>query len=245
MPDPVVIPIIIEKGRQIVRARRNEDDPLFTKVSDISYPSENKKNTQGRIGYEKPLFFGVYVDKKWDWDKPTFSAIREILPEYLDYIIWVPEFVTLGYWENNQQLLCYTLPIPPTYKGEEHVIIREIVNLWTQHRGDFPIEDIELVEYIGELMTANGDVSYNITASFTNFIFEKRPKIQGIIYPSVKSKGLNMCVAIRSDVVDKSLQCNLAKMFTYIKTTPKEHKILTMLEAKVNEDNTLEWRYIT
>lgn len=241
MENPVVIPVELLPNRQILRARLNEDEHLFTKVSEISYPPLVSKTNRGRITHNNPLFYGVYVDRKWKFEKPICSAIREILPEDFNSNIGKINIATVGYWENSQNILLYSLPIPQTYNGEDHEVVRIIVDKWEQHHKDFPMEEMELVEYIGELMNSKDKKSYRLTSAFTHFIFERNPKIQGVIYPSVRSNGLNMCVALKSDVVDSFLQCHLAKMFIYTKFTPKDELIAPIAEAKANGDKTLDW----
>ena len=237
MADPIVVPAILKPQRQIVRARLNEKEEIYSEVKKISYPKEFG-TISGRVSLLKEsTFYGTYVDRVENIHMSIDTAIKEICPAYCNPDFIGTKIITIGYWESTKEILLYALPIPPTYNGENHEIVDDIRKKWNNCRENFPLKDIELVEFIGELMCQRGNSSYNITSAFAQHLFEKNPNLQGVLYPSVDNDGQNMCIALKSSAVDDSfIQCTSAKLFFYARMSSSKNLLQSVAMAPVKKN---------
>lgn len=253
IPDPMVIPFKIDPNCQIIRGRINNDGKFFTELKELSYPPQLTNNSNvnddiptGRISSNRyPMFYGVLIDEPREYAKPSMTMLSEIFPLLDNSQFSGAKIVTIGYWYNISQLNLYTLPFPQNSNYNDNTLVKRIREKWGQNRERFSPTEIEILEFIGTLMASKAEedasIIYKITSAFNLYIFSKNPRIQGIVYPSVQNEMMNMCVAIKPEIVDTYLKCRMAKTFIYIQNGNIGGLMFAIANGNFDSDMNLQW----
>ncbi|MGO4913833.1 hypothetical protein [Leeuwenhoekiella sp. W20_SRS_FM14] len=129
--------------------------------------------------------------------------------------------MTFGNWEVTEDISLATI-IDPTIEYE-HPYLNSLKNKYVEFLNEMP-EDVRentvkclkfLSAEFSKYVSGGNNHEYLISAKFTE-IFTKTSTYDGVVYPSVQSKGYGLCVAIHPRAMSKLkltkvLQCKLTK----------------------------------
>lgn len=237
---PIYIPVVLTSEAHIVRMRKNEKD-IFYEVSDVTYPpAEKSRNDRANLQGE-PMFYGVLIDSPTDIPD-IMSSILESSPRIFNLDNFGEGIITESTWEISEEIYLFALPIKEGFNS--HPLSRIIFENWNEKKQQFPQEEVDLIEYMGELMSRKGDeTTYKVTAHFVKQILSTHPDLKGVVYPSVQSQGEGICVAINPNFVDDMMQCVKTQMLYYSKQNEKSAEVRTVATSSVGDKGVFHWEY--
>jgi len=215
-------------SKEIERAVNNtKEEPEFNKVSRISFkPAEFNLNYLRASTPKNTMFYGAVISEK-DFDKEEMKYPRIVGTSEISSLMRNSDVIegwsrlTFGNWEVIEGISLATI-IDPTIEYE-HPYLNDLRNQYVEFLNEMP-EDVRentikclkfLSAEFSKYVSGGNNHEYLISAKFTE-IFTKTSNYDGIVYPSVQSKGYGLCVAIHPRAMNKLkltkvLQCKLTK----------------------------------
>lgn len=215
-------------SKEIERAVNNtKEEPEFNTVSRISYkPAKFNSNYLRASTPKNTMFYGAVISEE-DFDKKEMKYPRIVGASEISSLMRNSDVIegwsrlTFGNWEVTEDISLVTI-IDPTIEYE-HPYLNSLKNKYVCFLSEIP-EDIRentvkclkfLSAEFSKYVSGGNNHEYLISAKFTE-IFTKTSAYDGIVYPSVQSKGYGLCVAIHPRAMNKLkltkvLQCKLTK----------------------------------
>jgi hypothetical protein len=215
-------------SKEIERAVNNsKEEPEFNKVSRISFkPAEFNSNYLRASTPKNTMFYGSVISED-DFDKEEMKYPRIVGASEISSLMRNSDVLegwsrmTLGNWEVIENISLATI-IDPTMEYE-HPYLNSLKDRYLGFLKEMPEEvrenTIKCLKFLStefsKYVSSGNNHEYLISAKFTE-IFTKTSAYDGIIYPSVQSKGYGLCVAIHPRAMNKLkltkvLQCKLTK----------------------------------
>lgn len=226
LPIPVTI---LQKDFYVYRARYIDGDfPEHKKQ--VSYPYETRfVNSFGRCNFpEQQVFYGSVPSEKIQEARVT--GISEIIDfDSLDRN--KRHFIAVGKW-----LVLEDIFLAELYLRDDSIKNKITENANTFHKKQLNTLDTELRQVNEEILTFFSDEltepkgRYELTSTISNLYFNKYLKkkdgtesltVEGILYPSVKTEGQGMNVALLPTAVDNKLKLEMVLINEIIFTGPK------------------------
>ncbi len=215
-------------SKEIERAVNNtQEEPDFNSISRISYKPAKYNSTYLRASTPKnTMFYGSVISEE-DYDKEEMKYTRIVGASEISSLMRNSDVIegwskmTFGKWEVTENISLATI-IDPTI-DYEHQYLNNLKTKYLEFLNEIP-EDVRentlkclkfiSSEFSKEVSTGNNH-EYLISSKFTE-IFTKTSNFDGVVYPSVQSKGYGLCVAIHPRAMNKLkltkvLQCKLTK----------------------------------
>lgn len=215
-------------SKEIERAVNNPKEvPEFNTVSRISYkPAKYNSNYLRASTPKNTMFYGSVISEE-NFDKEEMKYPRIVGASEISSLMRNSDVVegwsrmTLGNWEVIEKISLATI-IDPTI-DYEHPYLNNLKNKYVGFLKEMP-EDVRentkkclkfLSSEFSKYVSNGNNHEYLISAKFTE-IFTKTSAYDGVVYPSVQSKGYGLCVAIHPRSMCKLklikvLQCKLTK----------------------------------
>ncbi|GAA3523818.1 hypothetical protein GCM10022393_43340 [Aquimarina addita] len=215
-------------SKEIERAVNNtKEEPEFNKVSRISFkPTEFNSNYLRASTPKNTMFYGTVISEK-DFDKEEMRYPRIVgtseIPSLMrnSNVIEGWSRLTFGNWEVIEGISLATI-IDPTIEYE-HPYLNGLRNQYVEFLNEMPENvrenTIKCLKFLSaefsKYVSGGNNHEYLISAKFTE-IFTKTSNYDGVVYPSIQSKGYGLCVAIHPRAMNKLkltkvLQCKLTK----------------------------------
>ncbi|HHT9079534.1 TPA: hypothetical protein ACT5CJ_002319 [Flavobacterium psychrophilum] len=236
--------------KEIERAVNNtKEEPEFNSVSRISFkPEKYNRNYLRASTPNNTMFYGSVISETDNDDEIKNSRIvgaTEVSTLMRNSeVIEGWSRITFGKWKVKEQISLATI-IDPT-KDYDKPYLNELKNKYNKYLNEVPNEvkenTIKWLQYFAqefEKSVSNGNNhDYLISAKFTE-IFVNTSKYDGVIYPSVQSKGYGLCVAIHPRAIHKLelikvLQCKITKT---LQQDNENHFLLTNEKNCIVEKN--------
>lgn len=200
---------IVEPGRNIHRARPL-DFPLgdLTQRSQLSSPPSIGSISRAAMP-PQPVFYGVLepydLDSKVHTDT-RLTSVLESKPELLDpEQVVKPTTFGVGTWKVQGQLELVTIIDESKSYSSKYLqsiqmnyrsFLEEDHSIRQQH------EQLNkfLESHFSRLVVPSESYLYNLTATFSKLLMDR---YDGVLYPSVQTEGLGMCVALRASSENK------------------------------------------
>lgn len=213
--------------KEIERAVNNtKEEPEFNTVSRISYKPEKYNHSYLRASTpNNTMFYGSVIS--YTDDEEEIKNSRIVSATEVSTLMRSSEIIegwsriTFGKWKVTEQISLATI-IDPT-KDYDKPYLNELKNKYNNFLNEVPeevkVNTIKWLKYFSEEFekkVSNGNNhDYLISAKFTE-LFVNNSKYDGVIYPSVQSKGYGLCVAIHPRAMQKLklikvLQCKITK----------------------------------
>lgn len=220
------ITYILHPGKCVYRARPNENDEIFEKVSDLSFlPSYKNKKYKRASTPSNTMFYGAILSEEIKEGEISDNRITGCF-ECVDFLrdllkkIDGEQRITFGSW-----IVTKDIPLVAI------VFDKELVNkssYFSQVNADFEkfitqYPDLKdkskniynyLASEFSKKQTKN-EYDYLISALFTVRALERGMK--GVLYPSVRADGVGYSVAIHPDTVISSMKMIAAEECTVYK----------------------------
>lgn len=215
-------------SKEIERAVNNtKEEPEFSTVSRISYkPAKFNSNYLRASTPKNTMFYGAVISEE-DFEKEEMKYPRIVGASEISSLMRNSDVIegwsrlTFGNWEVTEDISLSTI-IDPTIEYE-HPYLNSLKNKYVEFLNEIP-EDVRentikclkfLSAEFSKYVSSGNNHEYLISAKFTE-IFTKTSTYDGVVYPSVQSKGYGLCVAIHPRAMSKLkltkvLQCKLNK----------------------------------
>lgn len=215
-------------SKEIERAVNNsKEEPEFNEVSRISFKPAKFNSNYLRASTPKNTMFYGSVFSEDDYDKEEMKYTRIVGASEISSLMRNSDVIegwsrmTFGNWEVTEDISLATI-IDPTI-DYEHPYLNNLKNKYLEFLKEMP-EDVRentikclkfLSSEFSKYVSSGNNHEYLISAKFTE-IFTKTSAYDGVVYPSVQSKGYGLCVAIHPRAMNKLkltkvLQCKLTK----------------------------------
>jgi len=215
-------------SKEIERAVNNtKEEPEFDKVSRISFkPAEYNSSYLRASTPKNTMFYGSVISED-DFDKEEMKYPRIVGSSEISSLMRNSDVIegwsrlTFGNWEVIEDISLATI-IDPTI-DYQHPYLNNLKDKYLGFLKEMP-EDVRentvkclkfLSSEFSKYVSNGNNHEYLISAKFSE-IFTKTSVYDGILYPSVQSKGYGLCVAIDPRAMNKLkltkvLQCKLTK----------------------------------
>lgn len=209
-----IMAIVFHAGKHILRARPNEEDITFTTREDLSYKPSCLNTTYQRASTpNQTMFYGVPYPDELPPDFQTNS--RLVSAAETSWLLREKgqdgeQTLTFSRWEVTQDILliavCYFedfITKNPYFEELNQAYQYYLSKLSPDKQDNYKaITDFLANEFAKEQI--RNDYDYLISAIFSERIVESGKA--GVIYPSVRSKGIWFNVAIHPNYVDSSMK---------------------------------------
>ena len=237
-----IIRFTLYPGCSLIRQRINQSGKVFGHLSDLSYPPiavtpMERANLPGH-----PMFYACKFPRKVSVEAPIprMIALEETSSFMKDKSQNGIERATVSRWIITKQIELVALPFIGDYPMA-CLEIKQINREWDQalKKGEVPQDALELVYYMAEEISLYFDCrdKYFKIANFVHYLMticEKTKEADGILYPSVPSKGAGFNVAIKPEIVDAKIRFSNASICHLVKRRTDMH-IFTIKDAIIDE----------
>lgn len=236
-----IIRFILYPGSSLIRQRINKKGKKFDHLSNLSYPPiavtpMERANLPGH-----PMFYACKFPNEISKEAPIprMIALEETSSFMKDKSQNGIERSTVSRWEITKPIELVALP----FIGEYPMACPELKQIkieWKKalKKGEVPQDALELVNYMAEEISLDFDDAdkYFKIANFVYYLMtkcEKTKKTDGILYPSVPSKGSGFNVAIKPETVDEKIRFSNASICHLVKRGTEMH-VFTIEDAIVD-----------
>ena len=252
--------LYFHKGRQVMRARPNENEEIrYRKKSELSYKPQQFNTTYQRAStpYRKMFYASCLSENPNDNEIQSMRipCILESVPEVQNNNLSFIKKITFGRWEVIDDLKLFPIILNETYY-QNTIFLKEIADYYKKNNELFDQILTEKSEKI-QLFLANEfakenikeDYDYMISAIFAELVTEN--KYDGIFYPSVRTSGKGFNIAITPKATEKlrliaAGECTIYKHKMEISVRNDAHIILNgneeefdMIDEKDRENQEL------
>ncbi|MDR6845595.1 hypothetical protein [Flavobacterium granuli] len=200
------------EGKIFDRAQRNKDEePDFTTVKRMSYvPKENNKDYLRASTPDHTMFYGSVLKDHYTTDDVGYTRMTaccetsELLRDNK-----IPEgerIITLGTWQVQEPITLATI-FDPTKDYELDYLneIKQDYLISIDRNPDLKEKGLAYLKFLATEFSkdvkSGNNHEYHISALFTKII--SNTGVDGVLYPSVRSAGIGLCVALHPRVADK------------------------------------------
>lgn len=203
--------VTYHKGKSVIRARPNEENERFKKLSDLSFkPQEFNKTYQRASTPNETMFYATSVPDKielGELDNMRIIGISETIPMLRNKTKSGFQKISFGRWVVQEDINLMAIVHHESYYNESNYT-RELVNAFHDFINQYPKEmidkslnfqDFMAIEFAKE--TIQSDYDYMISAMYTEYITSYG--LDGVLYPSVRTFGKGFNIAITPEASKK------------------------------------------
>jgi hypothetical protein len=201
---------------ELIRVRPNRDKERFSTVKELTYkPQQYNKTYQRGSTPNKTIFYGSSSQKDIPNASPAIGRITSILeaiPKLREPDAEFEQKVTFSKWvvieDINLALICFDQNLHQNYSDHKYVYNQFIKFL--ENYPDLKERIVEINSFLAQEFSnsepcADKDYLYMISSIYTEMVSEFH--FEGVTYPSVRTIGYGINIAINPDSADKKLIC--------------------------------------
>ena len=203
--------LYFHKGRQVMRARVNNNDSRYRKKTDLSYKTQQFNITYQRASTPNRTMFYASCLSENPNDNEIQSiripCILESIPEMRDNNSSFIKKITFGRWEVIDDLRLFPIILNETYY-QNTIFLKEIADYYKKNNELFDQTLAEKSEKIQSFLAnefakeeIREDYDYMISAIFSELMIENN--YDGVFYPSVRTVGKGFNIAITPKATEK------------------------------------------
>lgn len=230
----------------IFRGRVVKPDKVFHHVNQISYPPkiESTTLTYNRLSTNKfQIFYGAMMPQEKRIDQIT--AMIEVGSIIADDFNGDEEYIQIGRWAVREAFPIAILGLH-SHLASENTNAQELKKNHIELVETFGQEG-ELVNIVAEFMShefskkveKGNEWEYKISAAYGDGLFEAG--IKAIQFPSVKAEGKSFNIALHRDIVDSSMEIEIAAI-TRLRKINEEIFIDWFLYSEKISEGIFRWR---
>ena len=219
------IGLTLHATNEFIRARPLGDDEQISTTSDLSYKPQKFNTTYQRASTpSNTMFYAGLVQPEFTPDgflaMGRLIGLMESYPPMRDKTSIGIKRIAIRKWSNTRELHLAAIVFHNQF-AEENPQTTFLYNAFRGHVGDIPeLEEKSLLvtDYLASEFAKDSIASqfdYMISAIFSEICVEKG--FDGIIYPSVRTIGKGLNVAIRPEFVDAYMELRSAGICTVYK----------------------------
>ena len=239
----IPVPHLEYKPFKLIRYRRhNEGEIFFEHSHELSYRTDilNIKNF-GRANEPGQGLFYCNDNKNQE------TGISEAVSIFRGNTESQEEILTIGAWVLKKPL--NLIMILPTDKNSgKNSKFDKMKEFYKDFEKSEEFEDLKrLNEFLANEFTLDLEKqksNYKITCAFSNYIKEKFPEIDGIIYASVKSELKGTNIVLWPEAVDEKLDFVAARKSIFKRVTGKTFVEVKIIDSKGYDKKTdkIQWK---
>lgn len=241
-----IIPVLLPVGNKILRSSTNDTFEFHKYVSRLNYPPVEYARTDRASLEKKPMFYGSVFTSAAETENayPRIISAFETTEILRDFNQKGRVITTQSVWLTQDDLLTFAFPYPRDMKRACKEI-KSIREMWDAKKSAYNKDDVEFMEYIGEIMTRKAySCLYNITANVVEYILNNvgymdRP-FDGVYYPSVWGDGAGVNICLKTDVVDRDVRFMDAKLVLIDKNVG-ESFLTIVADSRLDDKGILHW----
>jgi hypothetical protein len=204
-------------GTLIGRARINSGPSLFCSEKELSYhPKADECKRYGRASTPlRAVFYGsIMAGLVEDRVLTLMSEVAEVFKNGADGKYDMPSefFLTVGTWSVTEKITVAEMVYAQRFINASPEIRKAFEHFMRSFAGKIGGNELEattaILEFICEEF-ANPHVArhedYVVSAAYAQMLLETTPRVQGILYPSVRSDARGFNVALYPYTVERSL----------------------------------------
>lgn len=204
-----------ENSKEIERAVNNtKEEPEFNTVSRISFkPAKYNTNYLRASTPKNTMFYGSVISDE-NLDDEEIRNARIVAAAEVSSLIRNSDVmegwsrITFGKWKVMEKVSLATI-IDPTIEYEQAYLNKLVERYWevlNKMPQDVKENTLKVLKFLSsefsKKVSSGNNHEYLISSKFTE-IFTKTFVYDGVIYPSVQSKGYGLCVAIHPRSMNK------------------------------------------
>lgn len=241
-----IVPVMLPAGNKILRSSTNDEFEFHKSVSRLNYPPAKFARTDRTSLKNKPMFYGsVFTSAaKTENGYPRIFSALETTDILRDFNLKGKVITTQSVWITQDDIFTFAFPYPKNMPRacDEIKAIRE---MWDAKKTEFKQEEVEFMEYIGEIMTRKSySCLYDITANVVDYILSHLGymdrSLDGVYYPSVWGDGAGVNICLKPDVVDRCVQFVDAKLIVIDKNVG-ESFLPIVADSRLDDNSVLQW----
>jgi hypothetical protein len=214
-PENQQLPIMIERA-----VNNTKEEPVFSKTSRISFkPAKLNKSYLRASTPKNSMFYGsiisesdLLVNSPSDLGKikdariVSLSEISSLMRNSDVIEGW--SRMTFGLWKIVEKISLATIIDPLAKYNEQYLcsIQDNYLNFLNQYSDEIKNNTLEYLKFLSKefskYVNSGNNHEYLISSKFTEH-FVKKSSFDGVIYPSVQSKGYGLCVALHPRAIKK------------------------------------------
>ncbi|WP_454947280.1 hypothetical protein [Capnocytophaga leadbetteri] len=205
------IELTFHKGRQVMRARVNNNDSRYRKKTDLSYKPQQFNITYQRASTpNRTMFYASCLSENPNDNEiqsMRIPCILESIPEMRDNNSSFIKKITFGRWEVIDDLRLFPIILNETYY-QNTIFLKEIADYYKKNNELFDQTLAEKSEKIQSFLAnefakeeIREDYDYMISAIFSELKIENN--YDGVFYPSVRTVGKGFNIAITPKATEK------------------------------------------
>lgn len=203
--------LYFHKGRQVMRARVNNNDSRYRKKTDLSYKPQQFNITYQRASTpNRTMFYASCLSENPNDNEiqsMRIPCILESIPEMRDNNSSFIKKITFGRWEVIDDLRLFPIILNETYY-QNTIFLKEIADYYKKNNELFDQTLAEKSEKIQSFLAnefakeeIREDYDYMISAIFSELMIENN--YDGVFYPSVRTVGKGFNIAITPKATEK------------------------------------------
>lgn len=203
--------LYFHKGRQVMRARVNNNDSRYIKKTDLSYKPQQFNITYQRASTpNRTMFYASCLSENPNDNEiqsMRIPCILESIPEMRDNNSSFIKKITFGRWEVIDDLRLFPIILNETYY-QNTIFLKEIADYYKKNNELFDQTLAEKSEKIQSFLAnefakeeIREDYDYMISAIFSELMIENN--YDGVFYPSVRTVGKGFNIAITPKATEK------------------------------------------
>ena len=243
--------VSLHKGKSIMRARPNNEDDRFEKRSEYSFKPQKFNTTYQRASTpNQTMFYGCVLPENiepGELENVRIIGALESMPWLRDKTTSGYKKISFGRWFVEEDIKLIAVVHKPEYYNASNYT-RELVDAYNKF---ISLQDKELLERSLKFQNFLADefskeirthFDYLISAVFTETVVNHpKVKLDGVIYPSVRTSGDGFNIAITPEACSKiglytAGECSIYKL--------RDHTVVGVDRIVELDGNTDEFRLI-
>ncbi|PKQ46871.1 RES domain-containing protein [Confluentibacter flavum] len=239
----IPIPFYEYKPYKLIRFRRhNNRENLFEESDQLTYRKDILNITNfGRANEPGQGFF--YCND----NKNQITGISEAVSIFRGNENSEEEVLTIGVWDLKESLKLAMI-LPTDENIGKNSGFDEMKKFYDGFEKSKEFEELKKFnEFIAKEFTLDlqkHKSNYKITCAFSNYIKEKFPEVDGILYASVKSEFEGTNIVLWPEVADEKLEFIAARKSTFKKVANKTYTEVQSIDSKSYDKQTdkINWK---
>lgn len=239
-----VVPVCegqINKGARLMRARLNPTEVPYNCEKDLSYrPDDWAVPNYGRASVPlRSVFYGVLGNESREATVETvLSEAHEIFRNTESASDIVPHefYCTFGVWRVTEPINIAEMVFSKRFVRNVEWVKTACVHYLDSYASKLKHERVDTVRLLLEFVSdefSRSDIrtheDYLVSAAYSQYVFESTP-LRGVLYPSVRTKGYGVNVALSPSTVDRFTTLEEAH-FSRVATTDRQELLITPLKT--------------
>lgn len=237
--------VTFPKGLPIFRCRSLGDNPLIKNISEVSYPPKKnlKKINRASRGINQ-IFYGaahrMLGNTQFRHVAGTFEVSEFHKPAYTHKL----EYLAFSRWKPLSDLRVPVIGLDSSIavNNPEAAAIKDFQ---TKTVAELP-DRFKVISLTSQFLSdefskvANNEFEYIISAAYCELLFDFG--FPAIMYPSVQTEGHSFNIAIRKEVVDSNLECELAAIGRNQKIAGQIFLDYFLVSETIKNDGDFNWK---